>query len=468
MNIDEFREKLVEFMNERFENVVFSLQQVDKLNNRSYHGITGRRDDSNVCPTLDISGLFEEYQDGMPIERAAEQLEGMFRKAFDQLPVYDRDVLENYNAIKDKLILQLVRIEGNEKMLSKIPYERMADLALICRVELEHNEHGIASTIVNNTLLKNYEISKDRLFRDAKENAPRLHPGKVSNLAEMLNIFSPSPAYDDSPLNIATTEDQLNGACVIAYPGFLDQAAEKIGGSFFVLPSSVHEVLFVKDDRGFRSKELCDMVRSINNSEVRPEDQLSDIAYHYDAENRAFEKAEEWEERSEREAYAEVEAEAILADAPAPAVMTQTMTMLLVNPGEPPKEVQIPGDLKSLQKTVQGSIEVTYPFKEPVGLICNEEGKINGMELNRALRDENGEVYDIIAGPFLVAGLGEEDFRSLTPDETKHFEKLFHQPETFVRMGKSILPVPLPDEAERRHKERSNQPKLKTQEHGAL
>ena len=468
MNIDEFREQLVELLNERFEKVSFSSQYVDKLNHRSYHGITGRREDSNVCPTLDISGLFEDYQDGMPVEQAADRLESMFRKAFEQVPVYDRGILENYEDMKGKLILQLIRIEGNETMLSKIPYERMSDLALVCRLELEHSESGIASTVVTDSLLKNYGITKEQLFQDAKANAPLLHPGKLSNLSEMLNAFSPMPVHEESPLNIATTDDQLNGACVLAYPGFLEQAAEKIGGSFYVLPSSVHEVLFVKDDMGFHSRELCDMVSSINASEVSPEDQLSDIAYHYDAKDRIFEKAEEWEERSEREVYAEMEAEAILADAPAPAIETQTVTMLLVNPGEAPKEVQISSELKALQKAVKGMIEVTYPFKEPVAIICNEDGKINGMDLNRALTDENGEVYDIIAGPFLIAGLGGEDFRSLTPEEMKRFETRFHQPETFVRMGKNILPVPLPDDAERQHKDRGKQPKHKEHEHDAL
>lgn len=468
MNIDEFRERLVELLNERFEDITFDHQFVDKLNNQSYHGIIAQKGDGKVAPTFDIQGLFDDYQDGTPIDQVADRMESMVRHAFEQIPVYDGDFLRNYDAMKKKLILQLVSEEGNEKLLRNIPYEKISDLALICRVELEQNEYGTASTIVNNGLLKTYGITKEQLFRDAKENAPLLHPGKVSNLSELLNAFSPMPIHDGSPLNVATTDNQVHGACVIAYPGFLEQAAEKIGGSFYVLPSSVHEVLFVKDDMGFHSRELCDMVSSINASEVSPEDRLSDIAYHYDAKDRIFEKAEEWEERSEREVYAEMEAEAILADAPAPAIEAQTVTMLLVNPGEAPKEVQLSSELKALQKAVKGMIEVTYPFKEPVAIICNDEGKINKMELNRALRDEKGEVYDIIAGPFLVAGLAEDDFRSLTKDELNRFEKRFHQPEAFIRMGKSFMAVPIPEGSDKDYKDRSEQPKHKTNEHGAL
>ena len=78
--------------------------------------------------------------------------------------------------------------------------------------------------------------------------------------------------------------------------------------------------------------------------------------------------------------------------------------------------------------------------------IWHDEGKLVGKELNRALRDDDGDIYDIIAGDFLVVGLGEDDFCSLSPELMKQFEEHFHQPETFVRMGRSIMALPLPDD----------------------
>ena len=124
----------------------------------------------------------------------------------------------------------------------------------------------------------------------------------------------------------------------------------------------------------------------------------------------------------------------------------ETMTVLLVKPHMYPQQVQIGCDLEDLQKAVGGDIEAVYPFNEPVALVMHDEGKIMGKDLNRALRDEDGEIYDIIAGVFLVVGLGEEDFSSLSPELMKQFEEHFHQPETFVRMGRSIMALPLPDD----------------------
>ena len=69
-----------------------------------------------------------------------------------------------------------------------------------------------------------------------------------------------------------------------------------------------------------------------------------------------------------------------------------------------------------------------------------------GLPLNRALRDEDGQMYDAVAGNFLVVGLGEEDFASLTPEMAQKYEQLFHQPEAFLKLGNRLLVLPVPDE----------------------
>ena len=100
-------------------------------------------------------------------------------------------------------------------------------------------------------------------------------------------------------------------------------------------------------------------------------------------------------------------------------------------------------ELESLQHEVSGDIEVVYPFADPVGLICNDEGKLNGMELNRAMRMEDGQIYDIMAGKFLVVGLTEDSFRSLTEDEISKFTALYQQPEIFARLNGEIVAIPV-------------------------
>lgn len=122
------------------------------------------------------------------------------------------------------------------------------------------------------------------------------------------------------------------------------------------------------------------------------------------------------------------------------------MDVLLVKPNMYPQPIRIGCELEDLQNAVGGEIEATYPFNEPVALLMDGNGKLSGKDLNRALRDEDGEMYDIVAGDFLIVGLGEEDFCSLSPDLMRQFEEHFHQPETFLRMGRGMMALPLPDD----------------------
>ena len=125
--------------------------------------------------------------------------------------------------------------------------------------------------------------------------------------------------------------------------------------------------------------------------------------------------------------------------------MDETITVLVVEPGKRPYTKKIEPGLKSLQREVGGHIEAVYPFPEPVAIVCRETGKLDGCPLNRALRDEDGAIYDIIAGTFLVVGLTEEDFGSLSPERLQAFSQRFRQPETFVMIDGQLLAVPLED-----------------------
>lgn len=113
-------------------------------------------------------------------------------------------------------------------------------------------------------------------------------------------------------------------------------------------------------------------------------------------------------------------------------VGNHTIDVLLVRPYHAAKHIKIKNDLIDFQNMVGGNIEVSYPFEDEVCLIMDEEGKLKNSPLNRALFDEDGEIYDIIAGDFLVVGLGEEDFDSLSPELLKKYELRFKFPEIFL------------------------------------
>ena len=102
---------------------------------------------------------------------------------------------------------------------------------------------------------------------------------------------------------------------------------------------------------------------------------------------------------------------------------TKLIKVLIVEPGKNPYPAEIPNTLESLQSQVGGLIQALY--LSDAAIICNDEGKLIGLPWNRPLFDEDGQIYDVIAGTFLVAGLTEDDFGSLTEEQEKRYTELF-------------------------------------------
>ena len=113
------------------------------------------------------------------------------------------------------------------------------------------------------------------------------------------------------------------------------------------------------------------------------------------------------------------------------------MKVLIVEPGKYPRKAEIDGSLKSMQQIVGGLIQPIYPWEDRVALVCNDEGKVMGLPLNRSLED-----YDMIAGTFLICGLGEEDFCGLTDAQMERYEAMFKSPELFFRTEDGVKSKP--------------------------
>ena len=120
------------------------------------------------------------------------------------------------------------------------------------------------------------------------------------------------------------------------------------------------------------------------------------------------------------------------------------MQVVVVEPKKKPMVRDIDAGLESMQKIVGGPIEAVYPFDEPVALICNEEGKLLNLPLNRALRDDEGNVYDIISGTFFLCAVppDSEHFESLTGQQAKTYVERFAMPEMFLNVDSELFVLP--------------------------
>ena len=120
------------------------------------------------------------------------------------------------------------------------------------------------------------------------------------------------------------------------------------------------------------------------------------------------------------------------------------MRILVIKPGQRPEVQEIDGTLESMQGIVGGLIQAVYPYEQPVALVADDEGKSLGLPLNRGLRDEDGELYDIICGTFFIVGapVNSESFASLTNEQTQYFSEKFATPEIFLTINGHLLVLP--------------------------
>ena len=119
------------------------------------------------------------------------------------------------------------------------------------------------------------------------------------------------------------------------------------------------------------------------------------------------------------------------------------LSVLLVEPGKCPKVIEIEDTLKAMQNIVDGDIEIYEPFNDEVAIVCNEEGKVKGLPLNRAIYSDRGELVDIIAGTFFVcyAPFDGEGFLSLPKELAEKYEKYFKAPESFNTEAGGVMVI---------------------------
>ena len=118
------------------------------------------------------------------------------------------------------------------------------------------------------------------------------------------------------------------------------------------------------------------------------------------------------------------------------------MRVVMVEVGRKACEMELEDSLASMQRAVGGLIQAVYePGGRDTALICNDEGKLLGLPMNRALRDEEGEIYDIIAGEFFICGAptDSESFTSLTDEQIDYWLRRFAKPEFFVNVNGQII-----------------------------
>lgn len=182
--------------------------------------------------------------------------------------------------MRGRLGIKLIGTQRNLELLREIPHIDYEDMSAVFFYLLEDPAFGNGIIMIRNTDMERWEKTPGELRSQALQNCSVLLPPVFRSLADVLEMFSPS-ASGEGDLYLLTNESALYGAAVLLYPGVLEQVSKQLGGSYFVLPSSVHEVILLPD-HGEDPEELLEIVTEINHTQVAEEEILTDAVYKYE------------------------------------------------------------------------------------------------------------------------------------------------------------------------------------------
>lgn len=258
------------------EGFTFEFKEVGSPTN-TYEGLLVRRKGEKVGLSLRAKNI---YLDNPSPEKAFQKVLEIIRTYLQNAP--DFSYLSDYQNVKDKLILQLIPLSACEKDDS-IPHKVIKNMALVFRIETECNAEGHSSALISKPLLEQYGVTEDDLFEDALKYAPKNEPAIIKPITEVMKDLTGEEYEDDlTQVYVASNIHQFFGASVLAYPGFLSDVATRLG-SYYIIPSSIHDLLIIPDNGRFKAKGLEALLRNTNSTIIESKDWLSDTVFRYDA-----------------------------------------------------------------------------------------------------------------------------------------------------------------------------------------
>lgn len=239
----------------------------------------------SYSPAIHIDPYYKQFLNGADFEAIVEAIIEDYEE-YKKDETFDISDFGNYEWIKEHLGFKLVNYKENEKMLKDIPHVPFLDLAIVVFVDVT-DIMGVPSTFtVRNGYLRVWNVETGRLIKEAMENAVRKSPAMLRTMTEILDELSDERHMEDEelPMYVLTNASKNMGAGCILYRGILQACAERIGNTFYLLPSSIHEWILIPCDKVSNPEELICIVRDVNSLQVLPSERLSDYIYKYDGE----------------------------------------------------------------------------------------------------------------------------------------------------------------------------------------
>ena len=284
-----FKELILEALKERFgEECQIEYKEVLKNNGVKLDGVIVRQNNCVVSPTVYVNDYYEDFSNGENINNIADIIERLIRDNTIE-DEFDADELILFDNVKDRIVFKLINYERNKELLDTVPYKKYLDLAIVYYISVKEDIFECASILINNSHLKLWNKTLEEIDELAVKNTPFILKPELKSMGQTLKDImfnSDENEFDEEDFEncymyVLTNEKKQFGAATILYDNELKDFSERIESDFYIIPSSVHEVIIIPSKFVDSSDSLDEMICEVNSSQVPLVDILSDHAYKY-------------------------------------------------------------------------------------------------------------------------------------------------------------------------------------------
>ncbi len=289
MEYKEFVETVEKKVREEIEpKITISARTVRKNNGTQRCGILIEDERTNIAPTIYLEEYYQQFLGGKGTDQIAKEVVELYEELKKDRP-WDEKKLVEYERIKEKIIYRLVGCEANKELLKDIPFVPYLDLAIIFCVLLDVEDYGMVTMTIRNSHLKLWNTTKEDIYEKARHNTWCELPGEFLSMSDLISeLTGIREKCPEEQMYVVTNKHRNYGAAVILYPDRLAGIALCLKENFYVIPSSVHEMIIVPESASPGRRILTEMLREVNETQVPDEEILSDQVYYYDRKDQAL------------------------------------------------------------------------------------------------------------------------------------------------------------------------------------
>lgn len=238
----------------------------------------------NISPTIYLEEYYKQFQEGFEIDDIVQNLLGVYREVkFEH--AWDVHAVKDYETMRSKIVYKLIHAKRNEELLKKLPYIAYLDFAIVFYILFEVGDSGTATIPITHELLELWNVPLDDVHQNAFCNAPVLLPACFKPMQIVIDELMGTNYSDQEPIEdlmyVLTNTLRSFGAACILYEGILEKMYEEIGENYYLLPSSIHEMIIVPESNSPSREHLNEMIAEVNQTQVDEEEFLSDYVYYY-------------------------------------------------------------------------------------------------------------------------------------------------------------------------------------------